>query len=55
MVKPIAMYSKTLKGPVSAIPTKPMSKPDKTLDRYWDVPQRELLELLKATPAGLRP
>ena len=30
-----------------------MSKPDKTLDRYWDVPQRELLELLKATPAGL--
>jgi Mg2+-importing ATPase len=30
-----------------------MSKPDKTLDRFWDVPQRDLLVLLEATPAGL--
>ena len=30
-----------------------MNTPDKTLDRYWDMPQRALLELLKATPAGL--
>src|ERR1035437_1365345 len=30
-----------------------MSKPDKTLDRFWDMPQRDLLTLLQATPAGL--
>ena len=30
-----------------------MSKPDKTLDRFWDMPQRDLLALLPATPAGL--
>jgi Mg2+-importing ATPase len=30
-----------------------MSKPDKTLDRFWDMPQRDLLILLEATPAGL--
>jgi Mg2+-importing ATPase len=30
-----------------------MSKTDKTLDRFWDVPQRDLLVLLEATPAGL--
>src|ERR1035437_1003725 len=30
-----------------------MSKPDKTLDRFWDMPQRDLLALLQATPAGL--
>jgi len=29
-----------------------MSKPDKTLDRFWDLPQRDLLALLQATPAG---
>ncbi|MGA2722333.1 MAG: magnesium-translocating P-type ATPase [Bryobacteraceae bacterium] len=30
-----------------------MSKPDKTLERFWDMPQRDLLILLEATPAGL--
>jgi Mg2+-importing ATPase len=30
-----------------------MSKPDKTLDRFWDMPLRDLLELLEATPGGL--
>jgi hypothetical protein len=30
-----------------------MNKPDKTLDRFWDIPQRDLLGLLEATPAGL--
>jgi len=30
-----------------------MSKPDQTLDRFWDVPLRGLLDLLEATPAGL--
>jgi Mg2+-importing ATPase len=30
-----------------------MSKPDKTLDRFWDMPQRDLLVLLQSTPAGL--
>jgi Mg2+-importing ATPase len=30
-----------------------MKKPDKTLDRFWDMPQRDLLALLEATPAGL--
>jgi P-type Mg2+ transporter len=30
-----------------------MSKPDKTLDRFWDIPLRDLLDLLEATPAGL--
>jgi len=30
-----------------------MSKTDKTLDRFWDMPQRDLLVLLEATPAGL--
>jgi Mg2+-importing ATPase len=29
------------------------SKPDKTLDRFWDMPLRDLLPLLEATPAGL--
>jgi hypothetical protein len=29
-----------------------MSKPDKTLDRFWDLRQRDLLALLEATPAG---
>jgi Mg2+-importing ATPase len=30
-----------------------MSNPDKTLDRFWEIPLRDLLELLKANPAGL--
>jgi Mg2+-importing ATPase len=30
-----------------------MSKPDKTLDRFWDMPQPDLLRLLEATAAGL--
>ena len=30
-----------------------MSKPDKTLDRFWDVPLGDLLVQLQATPAGL--
>jgi Mg2+-importing ATPase len=30
-----------------------MSTPDKTLDRFWDMPQRDLLTLIDATPAGL--
>jgi Mg2+-importing ATPase len=30
-----------------------MNQPDKTLDRFWDMPQRDLLALLQATPAGL--
>jgi Mg2+-importing ATPase len=30
-----------------------MSKPDKTLDRFWNLPLRGLLELLEATPGGL--
>jgi P-type Mg2+ transporter len=30
-----------------------MSKPDKTLDRFWDISRRDLLALLGATPAGL--
>ena len=30
-----------------------MSKPDKALDRFWDMPQGALLDLLQATPAGL--
>ena len=32
-----------------------MSTPDKnqTLDRFWDMPLRDLLALLEATPAGL--
>ncbi|MBZ5596362.1 MAG: magnesium-translocating P-type ATPase [Acidobacteriia bacterium] len=30
-----------------------MSKPDKTLDRFWDMPLQDLLALLEATPAGL--
>jgi Mg2+-importing ATPase len=30
-----------------------MAKPDTTLDRFWDMPQRDLLILLQATPAGL--
>ena len=30
-----------------------MSKPEKTLDRFWEMPQRDLLALLQATPAGL--
>jgi Mg2+-importing ATPase len=30
-----------------------MSKPDKTLDRFWDMPVRDLLALLEATRAGL--
>jgi Mg2+-importing ATPase len=30
-----------------------MSTAEKTLDRFWDMPLRDLLELLEATPAGL--
>jgi Mg2+-importing ATPase len=30
-----------------------LSKPDNTLDRFWDLPQRDLFHLLEATPAGL--
>jgi Mg2+-importing ATPase len=30
-----------------------MRKPDKTLDRYWDMPLQSLMGLLEATPAGL--
>jgi magnesium-transporting ATPase (P-type) len=30
-----------------------LRKPDKTLDRFWDMPLRDLLDLLQATPAGL--
>jgi Mg2+-importing ATPase len=30
-----------------------MSKPDKTLDRFWDMPLRDLLDRVEATPAGL--
>ncbi len=30
-----------------------MTTPDKTLDRYWDVPLAGLLEILKASPGGL--
>ena len=30
-----------------------MSKPDKTLDHFWNMPLRDLLDLLEATPAGL--
>jgi P-type Mg2+ transporter len=30
-----------------------VSKPDKTLERFWDMPLRDLLALLEATPAGL--
>jgi len=30
-----------------------MNKPGETLDRFWDMPQRDLLHLLEATPAGL--
>ena len=29
------------------------SKPDKPLDRFWDMPLRDLLVLVQATPAGL--
>jgi Mg2+-importing ATPase len=29
------------------------SKPDQTLDRFWDMPLRDLLNLLEATAAGL--
>jgi Mg2+-importing ATPase len=31
----------------------PTSKPDKPLDRFWDMPLRDLLVLVQATPAGL--
>ena len=31
----------------------PPSKPDKPLDRFWDMPLRDLLSLLEANPAGL--
>jgi Mg2+-importing ATPase len=31
----------------------PTSKPDKPLDRFWDMPLRDLLVLVRATPAGL--
>ena len=31
----------------------PLNKPDKTLDRFWDMPLRDLLKLLEANPAGL--
>ena len=30
-----------------------MSKPDKTLDHFWNMPLRNLLELLEGTPGGL--
>ncbi|MGA2436299.1 MAG: HAD-IC family P-type ATPase, partial [Bryobacteraceae bacterium] len=30
-----------------------MVKPDKTLDRFWDMPLKDLLVVLEATPAGL--
>ncbi len=30
-----------------------MSKPDQTLDRFWDVPLQDLLVQLQATPTGL--
>ena len=30
-----------------------MNTPNKTLDRFWDMPLRDLLDLLKAAPAGL--
>jgi Mg2+-importing ATPase len=30
-----------------------MNKPDKTLDRFWDIPLPDLLVLLKAKPEGL--
>ncbi|HET6206690.1 MAG TPA: magnesium-translocating P-type ATPase [Terracidiphilus sp.] len=30
-----------------------MNRPDKTVDCFWDVPLRDLLDLLRATPAGL--
>ncbi len=30
-----------------------MKKPDKLLDRFWDMPVRDLLDLLQTTPAGL--
>ena len=30
-----------------------MSKPDKTVDRFWDMPLRDLLARLEANPAGL--
>ena len=30
-----------------------MRKPDKTMDRYWDMPLQDLMRLLEATPAGL--
>jgi hypothetical protein len=30
-----------------------MSKSDQTLERFWDIPQGELLGLLEASPAGL--
>ena len=30
-----------------------MSKPDKTLERFWELPLKDLLQLLQATPAGL--
>ncbi len=30
-----------------------MSQPDQTLDRFWDIHERNLLDLLEATPAGL--
>jgi len=31
----------------------PLSKPDKPLDYFWDMPLRDLLSLLQANPAGL--
>jgi Mg2+-importing ATPase len=30
-----------------------LNRPDKTVDCFWDVPLRDLLALLRATPAGL--
>jgi len=30
-----------------------LNRPDKTVDCFWDVPLRDLLDLLRATPAGL--
>jgi P-type Mg2+ transporter len=30
-----------------------MTKTDKPLDRFWDIPRQQLLDLLHAAPAGL--
>ena len=30
-----------------------MNPPNKTLDRFWEIPLHDLLDLLKAAPEGL--